>query len=94
MARHDIGETPDCRDVYYFFLCQSRDGAAELREECLGGEHGGVVLRKDRDLAMARIEPPSVSKPKPSRGWDIKTETTVVLGSRANVVAIGGVGRP
>ena len=43
---------------------------------------------------MARIEPPSVSEPKSSRSWDIKTETTVVFGGWANVVAVGGVGRP
>ncbi len=84
----------DRLDVLYFVLCQCWDSAADLREESICSEQCFIVLRDDQYLAVAQIETPSVSKPKPPCSWDIETETTVVFGGWSNVVAIGGMGHP
>ena len=77
LARHDIGESSDHCDVLYFVLRRCLDGADELREESICSEQCFIVLRDDQYLAVAQIETPSVSKPKPPCSWDIETETTV-----------------
>ncbi len=53
-----------------------------------------IVLRNHRDLAMAQIESPSVSDMKTARRGDVKAKTTIVIGSQADVISVGGVGCP